>query len=72
MSPLPWVDSSGRIAGGLDDVYLPSGLFPLLFCSSRQGVALIADEMGLGKTLQAIVVAAHFFDRWPALVIVPA
>eukprot|EP00929_Paragymnodinium_shiwhaense_P112565 TRINITY_DN80811_c0_g1_i1.p1 TRINITY_DN80811_c0_g1~~TRINITY_DN80811_c0_g1_i1.p1 ORF type:complete len:743 (-),score=119.40 TRINITY_DN80811_c0_g1_i1:193-2421(-) len=36
------------------------------------GRVLLCDEMGLGKSMQALAIASHYFQEWPALVIVPA
>jgi len=41
------------------------------FALSRAGRVLLADEMGLGKSVQALAIAAHFREQWPALIVAP-
>merc|ERR1712106_539558 len=37
-----------------------------------KGRIMIADEMGLGKTVQAIVLAYHYHNDWPLLIVSPS
>ena len=51
---------------------LPYQKESLAFGLHRGGRVLLGDEMGLGKTLQALLLAAHFQEEWPLLVVAPS
>mmetsp|Transcript_175437 Transcript_175437/g.557145 ORF Transcript_175437/g.557145 Transcript_175437/m.557145 type:complete len:1037 (+) Transcript_175437:290-3400(+) len=51
---------------------LPYQVEGVQFGLRHRGRILLGDEMGLGKTAQALVLAAHFPEEWPLLVVCPS
>ena len=60
---------------------VPDDIVDKMYPFQREGVEhgvrlngriLIADEMGLGKTVQAIVLAYHYRQDWPLLIVSPS
>eukprot|EP00971_Amphidinium_carterae_P115359 2284776-Amphidinium_carterae.1 len=52
--------------------FMPFQKEGIIFGLARGGRCLLGDEMGLGKTLQALAIAAQYYEEWPAIIIVPS